>query len=408
MDLLPATIGNPVDRTRGEAARVGGIEYGHPVFETFRAPRSGDFLAVRVYSYRNLGPVTGAQVLARFDAGAPAVVERRVGAGRVLMWASTLDQTWTDLPIRPLFLPFIHRAATHLVAYVPSQPWATVGQILDTSRAGAHKGQSVPTLVLTPSGTRLPVSGDGTEVIELAEQGFYELRGDANSTSDMAVVASNVDPAEADLTAMDPQDVVAASTGESQSDAVQAAAAPQTPESRERSQRLWWYLLCLGAALLAAETFVSNRLKSCLSQPQGVYLHPDRAYPDRKTRPCHRPAPSNPHGGLMLEHVRRSAQPTELLDIIAQVRRRWRMKLALRGAVWVVAVALLLVARGDLRHRVGALERIVHPRRRASAWPSCCWPRCSGSSCGRCAAGSPTTRWRCISKSTSRRSKPRS
>jgi hypothetical protein len=262
VDLLPATIGNPVDRTRGEAARVGGIEYGHPVFETFRAPRSGDFLAVKVYSYRNLSPVTGAQVLARFDAGAPAVVERRVGAGRVLMWASTLDQTWTDLPIRPLFLPFIHRAATHLVAYIPSQPWSTVGQILDTSRAGAHKGQSVPTLVLTPSGARLPVGGDGTEVIELTEQGFYELRGDAKSSDNMAVVASNVDPAEADLTAMDPQDVVAASTGEAQSEAAQTAAAPQTPESREKSQRLWWYLLCLGAALLASETFVSNRLKS--------------------------------------------------------------------------------------------------------------------------------------------------
>ncbi len=98
----------------------------------------------------------GAQVLARFDAGAPAVVERRVGAGRVLMWASTLDQVWTDLPIRPLFLPFIHRAATHLVAYVPSQPWSTVGQILDTSRAGAHKGQSVPTLVLTPRARGCP------------------------------------------------------------------------------------------------------------------------------------------------------------------------------------------------------------------------------------------------------------
>jgi hypothetical protein len=261
VDLLPATIGNPVDRTRGDTARVGGIEFGHPVFEAFRAPRSGDFSSVRVYGYRNLTPAAGAQVLARFDAGPPAVVERRVGAGRVLLWASSFDQSWTDLPIRSVFLPFVHRAATHLVAYVPSQPWSTVGQILDTSRAGAHKGQSVPTLVLTPSGARLPVSGDGTEVIELAEQGFYELRGDSNSTGDMAVVASNVDPAEADLSAMDPQDIVAASTGESQSDAVQANATPQTPETRERSQRLWWYLLLLGAALLAAETVVSNRLK---------------------------------------------------------------------------------------------------------------------------------------------------
>ena len=262
VDLLPATIGNPVDRTRGDTARVGGIEFAHPVFEAFRAPRSGDFASVRVYGYRNLGPATGAQVLARFDAGAPAVMERRVGAGRVLLWASSFDQSWTDLPLRSVFLPFVHRAATHLVAYVPSQPWATVGQILDTSRAGAHKGQSVPTLVLTPAGTRLPVSGDGTEVIELAEQGFYELRGDSNSTGDMAVVASNVDPAEADLTAMDPQDIVAASTGESQSDGLQPGAVPQTPETRERSQRLWWYVLCLGAGLLAAETVISNRLKS--------------------------------------------------------------------------------------------------------------------------------------------------
>jgi len=183
VDLLPATIGNPVDRTRGDTARVGAIEFGHPVFEAFRAPRSGDFASVRVYGYRNLGPATGAQVLARFDAGAPAVVERRVGAGRVLLWASSFDQSWTDLPLRSVFLPFVHRAATHLVAYVPSQPWATVGQILDTSRAGAHKGQSVPTLVLTPAGNRLPVSGDGTEVIELSEQGFYELRGARNASN---------------------------------------------------------------------------------------------------------------------------------------------------------------------------------------------------------------------------------
>jgi hypothetical protein len=175
----------------------------------------------------------------------------------VLLWASSFDQSWTDLPIRSVFLPFVHRAATHLVAYVPVPAVATVGQILDTSRAGAHKGQSVPTLVLTPSGTRLPVSGDGTEVIELAEQGFYELRGDSN---DLAVVASNVDPAEADLTAMDPQDVVAASTGEAPSDGLPANSAPQTPETRERSQRLWWYLLCAGVALLATETLVSNRL----------------------------------------------------------------------------------------------------------------------------------------------------
>ena len=47
VDLLPATIGNPVDRTRGDAARVGSAQFAHPVFEPFRAPRSGDFSRCR-------------------------------------------------------------------------------------------------------------------------------------------------------------------------------------------------------------------------------------------------------------------------------------------------------------------------------------------------------------------------
>ena len=38
IDVLPGTLGVNVDRKTGEAARVGYIEFGHPVFEAFRAP----------------------------------------------------------------------------------------------------------------------------------------------------------------------------------------------------------------------------------------------------------------------------------------------------------------------------------------------------------------------------------
>src|SRR5687768_4295713 len=44
-----------------------------------------------------------------------------------------------------------------------------------------------------------------------------------------------------------------------------------------------------------------------------------------------------------MQHAPRSAQPTELLAIIAEVRRRWRFKLALRGMVRVVIVAMVLI-----------------------------------------------------------------
>lgn len=259
VDLLPAALDAPVDRTRGDAARVGALEFGHPVFEPFRTPRSGDFAAARIYGYRTVTPGTGAEVLARFDGGAPALIERRVGAGRVLLWASTLDLAWSDFPLKPVYLPFVHQALRHLAAYAEPAPWLTVGQVLDAS-IGATPAQPASTVVLTPSGRRLGMDEEGAEVLELTEQGFYELRGRTGDTVS-AVVASNVDTGESDLTPIDPKEIVAATTP-APGAARQAGAAGQTlaPEAQERTQRLWWYLLCIGILLLGADTLMSNRL----------------------------------------------------------------------------------------------------------------------------------------------------
>jgi hypothetical protein len=258
VDLLPATIGNPVDRTRGDAGRIGALEYGHPVFEPFRAPRSGDFSSVPIYGYRNLTAAKTAQVLARFDAGSPAVAERRTGNGRVLIWGSTFDTAWSDLPQRPMFLPFVHRVVRHLAGYTEPQPWVTVGQVLDASVA-PRGGASAQRVVLTPSGRRLPIEDEGSDVVELSEKGFYELRGEGNQN--VTVVAVNVDPVEADLTPIDPKEIVAAATGGSTGgDGTQPNGIPLTPEAKEKNQRLWWYLLIAGILLLGVDTLVSNRM----------------------------------------------------------------------------------------------------------------------------------------------------
>jgi hypothetical protein len=257
VDLLPAAIGAPVDRTRGDAARVGGLEYAHPVFEPFRRPRSGDFSSIPVYGYRSLTAAMGAQVLARFDAGTPAVLERRLGRGRVLLWGSTLDVSWSDLPTKPVFLPFVHQSVRHLAGYSEPEPWLTIGQVLNASASGSRtaSGQRV---LLTPSGRRLPLDDEGSDVLELTEQGFYEVRSDANQTE--TIVAANVDPAEADLTPIDPREIAAAAVGASENGEGGQNAVALTPEARERNQRLWWYLLIAGTLLLGAETLLSNRM----------------------------------------------------------------------------------------------------------------------------------------------------
>jgi hypothetical protein len=260
-DLLPASLSQPIDKSRGESARVGALEYGHPVFEVFRAPRSGDFSTARFYAYRSVQAAPNAQVLARFDAGTPALVERKMGSGHVMLWASTLDLSWSDLPLKPVFLPFLHRSMVHLANYTEPMPWLTIGQVFDPDATSA-KAQATGRLALTPSGKRLPLEDEGSsaQVLELSEQGFYEIRGQ-KANSDVTVVASNVDPGESDLTALDPAEVVAAATGTTGQNAQQAAAdLPLTPEAQERSQRLWWYLLATGILLLGVDTLFSNWL----------------------------------------------------------------------------------------------------------------------------------------------------
>jgi hypothetical protein len=213
-----------------------------------------------VYGYRTLTATMGSQVLARFDAGTPAVVERRAGAGRVILWASTLDLSWTDLPLKPVFLPFVQRSMRHLADYREPPPWLSVGQVLDADAAG-QPATRASLIALTPSGRRVAIGDEEGDVLGLDEQGFYEIRptasqGDANAT----VVASNVDPAESDLTVMDPKEIVAASTGTDDPAGAGKDAVPQTPEAQERSQRLWWYVLLVGIVLLGADTLLSNRL----------------------------------------------------------------------------------------------------------------------------------------------------
>jgi hypothetical protein len=88
-----------------------------------------------------------AQLLARFDAGSPAVLERRAGNGRVLLWASALDRSASDLPLMGIFPVMVREAVLHLAAFHETQPAVTVGEVLNPSVAAAPKGSPAARVV---------------------------------------------------------------------------------------------------------------------------------------------------------------------------------------------------------------------------------------------------------------------
>jgi hypothetical protein len=258
-DYLAALPTANVDRSRGAAGTVGGLEFGHAIFEPFRAPRSGDFSAARFYGYRGVTPAKDAQVLARYDDGAAAVIERSVGRGKVVVWTSTLDLFWTDLPLKPVYLPFVHQVTRHLADHRDRPRWATVGQVIDLSQ---ETDTTKTRVALAPSGARTTLEGEQGRVLELTEQGFYEVRPQGREAGQVMVAASNVEFAEADRTPMDPQEIVAAVVGGGSLASPSGEAAPLPDEAQERSQRIWWYLLFAGILLLTAESVLAHRISA--------------------------------------------------------------------------------------------------------------------------------------------------
>jgi hypothetical protein len=256
-DVLPGKVGGAVDPNDGRGTTVT-LDYAHQAFEIFKAPRSGDFSSARVHRYRALQTGPEDRVLARYDDGAVAAAEKRIGTGRVIAWTTTLDNSWNDVPIRPVYLPLVQQLVKYLARYEQPSSWLTVGQVVDLSALLKTRADRT---VMTPSGDRIRVPASEPGILELNEQGIYEIRTGSSATARPDRIAVNLDPAESDLTPLDPDELVASVTGHAVQTTAQAQAPVEmTAEEAEKRQGIWWYLLVGGLLLLAAEMAVSNVL----------------------------------------------------------------------------------------------------------------------------------------------------
>ncbi|MDR0787228.1 MAG: BatA and WFA domain-containing protein [Gemmatimonadota bacterium] len=251
--VLPS-IPAPVDRMRDGGTTLGYVDMGHPVFEAFAGPRSGDFGSPRFYRYRPFPSESFPRVLARFGDGGVALAERSIGDGKLLIWTSTLDTDWNDLTLHPVFLPFLHQLTRYAAGHAPPPSWHTIGDPLDVR--GFLRADQRSAIAVTPRDQQVEV--DTGTPLELTETGFYELR-DARGGQQLAAYAVNVDISESELSSFDPEEMQTALVAAAQAAPSSSELSGLSITERERIQGGWWYLILGVFTLLLAETFFSNR-----------------------------------------------------------------------------------------------------------------------------------------------------
>ena len=205
--LLPARLGAPVGSSQ-EPIFLDPASAEHTALARFRGATDVDLHTAGFTRYFPLEAPAGdrsVQVMLRFTNGAPYLVERQLGRGRIVLAASGANTEWNDLPLKPAWLPLVQELASYL------------------ARGGEHAlnvGVGDPLLHSLPlSAATRPVEVTGPDdrreslrpVVDergctvtyrrTDRPGFYRIASAEGEAA--ATFAANVDPRESNLASLD-------------------------------------------------------------------------------------------------------------------------------------------------------------------------------------------------------------
>ncbi len=241
-------------RDSGGYLTVGDTDPSHP-----STARSAHWAGVKFYYAAVVDPANS-RVIARLTDQTPVLLDKKIGEGRVLLFASGLDNLSNDFPVNPVFVPFIEQTARYLSGTESRSGSLLVDSFLDLRTA---KEQSVGVEVVDPNGRR-PLSlkeASTAQTYQVTDAGFYQLRL-ANGRQE--VIGVNADRRESNLDVI-PNETLALWSGKSVV-AADESAAPGREEEKRQPYSLWWYLMLLALGAALAESLLASRYLATQSE----------------------------------------------------------------------------------------------------------------------------------------------
>ena len=190
--------------------------YEHPALALFNDPRQGSLATANIrlwYKLTALGNGTTNDmpfVLARLSNGDPFLVEKKFGDGTVIACSGPCSAEWSNLPLRPFYLPLMQQLVTYLAAKFDPPRNVDIGRPLIAVLPAALGGK---TLELTdPAGRKhhlIATNAAGRALITFSETrrpGLYILHPPTNGPLHFVV---NTSRAESDLTQLTPDEIKA-------------------------------------------------------------------------------------------------------------------------------------------------------------------------------------------------------
>lgn len=231
------------------------IDFAHPLFAALANPRYSDFTKIHFWRYQPLRPKPGAstRVLAGFDNGDAAILERLIGRGRLVAFTSGWQPDESQLALSSKFVPLIQSLLDLAAGGEEQSPALTVGEPLSLPRASRKNA-----VVEKPDGSRVSIPADAITFADTDMPGIYRLYLDGEERS----FAVNLAAAESDTAPLE-LDTLEQLGVRMFSPLTRAQRAEQARQQRdtelESRQHLWRWLIVAAIGLLILETCLAGR-----------------------------------------------------------------------------------------------------------------------------------------------------
>jgi hypothetical protein len=237
----------------GGFSTVGQVDAAHPAMKD-----SAGWTDAKFYYAVVIDPGYS-RVAARLADGTPLLLDKQIGQGHVLLFASGFDNVANDLPLHPAFVPFVDHTARYLSGMEGLGGARVVDSFVQlrsaTNEAGAG-GQGATVEVVGPDGTRpLSLQEEArVQSFQLTHAGFYRMKFASGRD---ALIAVNPDRRESALELI-PQDVLRLWSGGADTPAKGETATLADTEKKSAYSLWWWFMLLILVAALA-ESLVASR-----------------------------------------------------------------------------------------------------------------------------------------------------
>jgi Aerotolerance regulator N-terminal/von Willebrand factor type A domain len=241
----------------GGFSTVGRVDASHPVMKD-----SAGWTDAKFY-YATVVKSGQSRVVARLADGTPLLMDKQMGQGHVLLFASGLDNLTNDLPLHPVFVPFVDQAARYLAGVERLSGARVVDSFVqlrsvtnETGGQGGNQGASVE--IVGPDGRRpLSLQEEATaQSFQLTHAGFYQVRF-ANGRD--VLIAVNPDRRESGLDLI-PDDVLKLWSGSlgTSGDGTHTRSSAAT-EEKKNAYSLWWWIMLVILIAAMAESLIASR-----------------------------------------------------------------------------------------------------------------------------------------------------